>query len=374
MNTTLAFPNDCKFAFLGLTNARVDIPATGITLPDGTEVVTKFPIELNSQWQSWLGIQASQVNSANLVLARTATDGFPPASLPISDDTSWNLAKRIENVFSMLRLLGTIEYESAFLIMGYVQSGQTVCQHFNKFGRYEITRGCLPWLIREEHLATAASLAQTKASLLASFPDAQNVRLFRGWWALTTALQQFYASDRIHGFVRALEALIYPAIGKTEKQFIHRCSLFAAPSAGKDAARQALEEAYKMRCDVEHVHPWDRSLTQYAVSEREDIAYWRTRQMESLACLAYAKIFADNALQRHFQTDTALDQFWRKPEHEIRNTVGCVCDITKLKLVTTYDSWGRAVFSQWPTGWRESLQRRNEGHAGDTFHAIGFTA
>jgi len=195
MNAADGFRNDCKFAFLGLTNARVDTPATGMTLPDDTEVVAKFPIELNSQWQSWLGIQASQVSSANLVLARTATDGFPPASLPISDDTNWNLAKRIENVFSMLRLLGTIEYENAFLIMGYVQNGQTVCQHFSKFGRYEITRGCLPWLIREEHLAAAASLAQTKASLLASLPDAQGVRLFRGWWALTSALQQFYASD-----------------------------------------------------------------------------------------------------------------------------------------------------------------------------------
>ena len=117
----------------------------GLTLPDGTEVVTKFPIELDSQWQSWLGIEASHVNGANLILARRAADGFPPENLPISDETNWNLAKQIENVFSMLRLLGTIEYESAFLIMGYVQKGQTVCQHFNKFGRYEITRGCLPW-------------------------------------------------------------------------------------------------------------------------------------------------------------------------------------------------------------------------------------
>lgn len=154
----------------------------------------------------------------------------------------------------MLRLLGTIEYENAFLIMGYVQKGEAVCQNFSKFGRYEITRGCLPWMIREENLIDAANLAQAKASLLASFTDARHVRIFRGWWALTTALQQFYASDRIHGFVTALEALIYPEIGKTEKQFIHRCSLFAAPSAAKDQAREALEEAYKMRCDIEHVH------------------------------------------------------------------------------------------------------------------------
>ena len=374
MSSAVDFRNECKFAFLGLTNVRADIPNAGVTLPDGTEVVTEFPIELDSQWQSWLGIQASRVREANLVFARRATNGFPPENLPISDDTSWDLAKQIENVFSMLRLLGTIEYESAFLIMGYVQKGKAICQHFSKFGRYEVTRGCLPWLIREEHLVTSASLAQAKASLLASFPDARNVRIFRGWWALTTALQQFYAGDRIHGFVRALEALIYPEIGKTEKQFIHRCSLFAAPRTDKDTARQALEEAYKMRCDVEHVHPWDRSLAKYVVLDREDIAYWRTRQMESLACSAYAKVFADGTLQQHFQGDTALAQFWRMPEHDIRAALGCACDITRLKLVKNYDGLGRAVFSEWPTGWRESLERRYAGGASSTFHAAGFRA
>lgn len=374
MNSAVGFHNECKFAFLGLSNVRVDVPNAGLTLPDGTEVVTEFPIELDSQWQSWLGIQASHVSGANLILARRAADGFPPENLPISDETNWNLAKQIENVFSMLRLLGTIEYESAFLIMGYVQKGQAICQHFSKFGRYEITRGCLPWLIREAHLVTAANLAQAKASLLASFPDARNVRIFRGWWALTTALQQFYASDRIHGFVRALEAVIYPEIGKTEKQFIHRCSLFAAPSTDKDYARLALEEAYRMRCDVEHVHSWDRSLAKYQVIDREDIAYWRTRQMESLACLAYAKIFADNTLQQHFQSDTALEEFWRMPEHDIRAALGCACDITGLKLVKNYDGLGRAVFSDWPTGWRESLERRYAGGASSSFHAVGFRA
>jgi hypothetical protein len=374
LTTKARIPTDCKFAFLGLTNVRVDIPNAEIILPDGTHVFTRLPIELDSQWQSWLGIQASQISGANLVLVRTTTTGFAPEHLSISDNTNLDLAKQIENIFTMLRLLGTIEYESAFLVIGHVQQGHAICQNLSKFERLEITRGCLPWIIREEHLAEAATLAQAKALLLANSGDVRNLRLFRGWWALTSALQQFYASERIHGFVRALEALIYPQVGKTEKQFIHRCSLFAAPSAGKNKARDALEEAYKMRCDVEHVHQWDRSLVSYPCAEREDIAYWRTRQMESLACLAYAKIFADNRLHQHFQTDPALEQFWRKPEHEIRLALGTVCDITELKLVRNYDGWGRAAFSEWPSGWRPTLERRYGSAGTDTFRAVGFSA
>ena len=373
-NTKAGIPSDCKFAFLGLTNVRVDLPSTGMALPDGTRVFTQLPIELDSQWQSWLGIQASEISRANLVLARTATTGFAPEHLPISDNTNLDLAKQIENIFTMLRLLGTIEYETAFLIIGHVQQGRAVCQNLSKFGRFEITRGCLPWIIREGHLFEAATLAQAKASWLTSSGDARNVRLFRGWWALTTALQQFYASDRIHGFVRALEALIYPEVGKTEKQFIHRCSLFAASNAAKNEARDVLKEAYRMRCDVEHVHQWDRSLAKYSSGEREDIAYWRTRQMESLACLAYAKIFADNGLHQHFQTDAALEQFWRKPEHEIRHALGAVCDIAELKLVKCYDGWGRALPSEWPSGWRRSLERKYGGGGNDAFRAVGFSA
>lgn len=36
---------------------------------------------------------------------------------------------------------------------------------------------------------------------------------------------------------------------------------------------------------------------------------------KSLASLAYAKVFSDNGLHQHFQTDAPLEQFWRKPEH-----------------------------------------------------------
>jgi hypothetical protein len=99
------------------------------------------------------------------------------------------------------------------------------------------------------------------------------------------------------------------------------------------------------------VHDWDRSLTTYDVADREDIAYWRTRQMETLACKAYARIFRDPVLQQNFCSDSALDGFWQRPEHEIRAAFGDVCDVTELKLVKKYDGYGRALSSEWPMGW-----------------------
>jgi hypothetical protein len=95
---------------------------------------------------------------------------------------------------------------------------------------------------------------------------------------------------------------------------------------------------------------------------------------DGISCLAYAKIFADNGLHQHFLTDAALEQFWRKPEHEIRLALGIVCDITNLKIVRNYDGWGRAAFSEWPKGWRETLERTYGSAGTDTFRAVAFSA
>jgi hypothetical protein len=268
------------------------------------------------------------------------------------------VAKQLDNLFSMLRLLGSIEYQSAFLVMGYTQNGKAVCQNYSRLRTFGFTRGCLPWMLRLEHLEAACDLSKAKTSFLSQFSDSKRNRLVRGWVALNAALQQYYASDRIHGFVRALEAVIYPEISRTAAQFVHRCSLFAAPNTQKSAARKVLEEAYQMRCDVEHVHDWDRSLGAYDIDDRENVAYWRTRQMETLACATYARIFEEESLRKNFHTDATIAHFWQMPEHEIRASFGRPCDITELNIVSKYDAIGRAQFSEWPEGWLKSLEQQ----------------
>ena len=257
----------------------------------------------------------------------------------------------------MLRLMGTIEYESAFFLTGYSKGDGNFCQNYSKLAQFYNTRGCLPWMLTAADLNAAAGLATAKQSFLSTFSDLHKVRIFRGWVALSAALQQYFASDRIHGFVRALEATIHPKIGKTARQFKDRCSIFAARPEGRTAVWETLREIYAMRCDVEHLNDWDQSLSTYAPDKREDIAYWRTRQTETLACLTYARIFGDSELQRSFSTDENIAALWRAPESEIRRLFGQTFDITELKNVTKYDLTGRAHVSEWPAGWMEKLKR-----------------
>ena len=112
-----------------------------------------------------------------------------------------------------------------------------------------------------------------------------------------------------------------------------------------------------MRCDIEHVHDWDRSLQTYSVDDRENVALWRTRQMEALVCAANTRILLDTSIQQHFDSDAAIAAFWQKSEDEIRGAFGNICDITQLKIVRKYEGIGRAAASEWQTGWVDNLRR-----------------
>jgi hypothetical protein len=358
MAEELTLELDCKFAIVAVENIRVEIPPT-LLLQDGTRVVEAFPFTMDSHWTDWLGtIQFNRLQSCNVFLVRTATSGWPEGQLNVSGDAiSLRLQREVGSLFAMLRLIGTIEYENAYILAGFVEKGRSSCTHFGQTERFHITRGCLPWVIREPELRIAVDLYTAYSKLQQAFTD---TRFGRGCHALKVALEQYYASDRLHGFVRALEALIFPEPGKTEKQFVSRCALIAGPRTVEVNVRSVLREAYRMRCDIEHIHVWDRSLQSYPTGEREDVALWRTRQMEALACAAYRAILLDNGLQSQFHNDAKIDTLWRKSPDEIRELFGDICDITQLKLVKNYDPLGRAVPSEWPSGWMEDLRRRTQ--------------
>ena len=260
-----AFEANCKFAIVAIHNVRADV-APGVILQDGTRVWGHFPFTLDECWKDWLG--TSQFNSlaaCNLFLVRSVTEGWQNGYLTVAGDVvSEKLQWEVGSLFAMLRFLGTIEYEDAFVLAGHVENGNPMCRHFAKTERFN-----------------------------------------------------------------------------------------------------------KMRCDIEHVHDWDRSLQVYPSAGREDQALWRTRQMEALACGIYKGILLEPILQAEFCSDASLKAFWQKPADVIRATLGNICDITQMKVVKQYDSFGRAGTSNWPKGWGENLRRKADVSLSSTSPTLG---
>ena len=78
--------------------------------------------------------------------------------------------------------------------------------------------------------------------------DPDYARFKRGLSVLLDGLRQEFGQERLHQYVRALEALTLP---HRSQQFVRRCKTF---SADGEAAEKLLAEVYRMRNAVEHMH------------------------------------------------------------------------------------------------------------------------
>lgn len=119
-------------------------------------------------------------------------------------------------------------------------------------------------------------------------------------------MQERHGQERLHAFVRALEASILPEIGKTKKQFVDRCQALATASA---VAMEAFNECFDMRSVVEHMNDPNACLSKYPVEQREAIAFRRVRQIEAVGRFSYGKLLSDPKLMAHFRGDSELGGF-----------------------------------------------------------------
>ncbi|HLG14184.1 MAG TPA: hypothetical protein VJH03_06570 [Blastocatellia bacterium] len=197
-------------------------------------------------------------------------------------------------------------------MQGSFDASEVVIRQLSNLEELLPTRGsvCIP--VNKGRLEEAAKHRLVRAAMRNA---GHHRRFLEGLRIIVDGLKQYHGESRLHQFVRALEGLILPETGKTKRQFASRCQTFTIGSSGDE---KILNEAFDMRCDVEHVHKWDRSLNNYPDQEIESVALLRTRQMESLACSAYSCVLSNPSLQRHFVADADIEAFWKLPEADRR--------------------------------------------------------
>ena len=328
------FQEKSKFALLTLNNVYTDLPAETCQLPDGTWIMPGLPVPDLGIWKEWLGsIRVERLGSANLVLILEE----PSDNSTSLDDVHQRLTRDLHWLFQMLHLRAGIEMDSADLLCGSSVNGVPEIRQMsqmpdfyqsNGYTRAPITQA---WL--EDGLVLRAGIATVEAD------KKWFRRVIRGLNTLIKGLKET-GQDRLHQFVRSLEALILPEIGRTKTQFAHRCQTFARAS---DDTRALLLEAFEMRSDTEHLNPWDKAVEKkYPSDECEDVCWHRTRQIEHLACDAYSRLLHDPDLRKHFQTEDAIAAFWNLPDSQRSGLWSTPLDIAREPFVQEYDPWGRA--------------------------------
>ena len=146
--------------------------------------------------------------------------------------------------------------------------------------------------------------------------------------AVVRGISERNMEERIHEYVRALEAVVKPEIAKSTGQFTHRCQTFALPS---EAAKATLEECYKIRSAVEHMNLVDDVFSGCSPAEIALRAGQRLRQIETLAFSVYLKLATSKAHAQIFETDTSINGFLAKRDDECRSAWGAPVNIETIE-------------------------------------------
>ena len=329
------FQEKSKFALLTFNNVFVELPSAAFRLSDGTWVMPGVPAVRDlGMWEERIGsIRMERLREANLALFVEEGSDNPE----ILDAVHNRISNDLSLLFSLLHLRAGIECESADLLCGSSQQNAPAVRQMGQLPTFYQSRGYRRAPITREWLDDAAALRAGAIEMAAD--KAEFRRIIRGLNALLGGLKQT-GQDRLHQFVRALEALIFPDAGDTKRQFTHRCQTFAR--AGEDT-RLLLQEAFDMRSDTEHLHEWDEAVRNYPADQRQDVCWHRTRQIEQLACDAYSRLLREAALRQRFRTDTAIAAFWKLRDNERGSIWGKPLDLAQEPFVQHYDQWGRAI-------------------------------
>ncbi len=203
------FQNQSKFALLTFNNVYTDLPPAAFRLSDGTWVMPGVPVPDLGIWKEWIGsIRMERLAKANLVLFTEE----PSANPEIVDAVHKRLGEDLSRLFYFMHLRSGIECESTDLLCGSSQNATPEIRQMSQFATFHQSKGYRRAPITKEWLEDALAL---RAGVMAMDADKSEFRrVMRGFNTLFKGLKET-GQDRMHQFVRSLEALILPDIGKT---------------------------------------------------------------------------------------------------------------------------------------------------------------
>jgi hypothetical protein len=332
------FRRNSKFSLIAFDGLYTESLGSESQLPDGSWIIPGIPevADLTS-WEGWIGShRADSLRRANLVLLIDEESD----RAAVLDDASLRLRDGLAQIYSFLRLRQGVELsgsiEPDLLCGACLGDYPPMIRQMIKMSPFYESKGYIKAPITRVRLDEALQLRSSFRKIQGT---GEYERFFRGLHVLFDGLKAT-GQTRLHQFVRSLEALIIPDIGKTAKQFVHRCQTFTLAC---DAAADALKATFEMRSDAEHLHSWERAVMSYPVDERDDICWQRTRQMQSLACDAYSRILLNPNIREHFRTETSLENFWRLGDHATRAIWEKPLNITTEPVYRQYDQFGRPL-------------------------------
>ena len=268
------------------------------------------PFPLSSQWKEWLGrLTAEKFLESNVFIFAL----MPSKSIAVLDGENKSLADAVTRLFYSLLMFGVARsWEGGLIFTGANVDGEHQIRSISPLLTHFDVANSLPKEVDRRAIDDAVRLASVLKAIYGR--ERTYMRLRRGFSTYIEALREGYALSRLHQLARSLEAIAKPEIGKTRKQFIHRCKTFAGRS---EEMERILGEIYDLRSREEHLTSIDDVLGDCgSEDERDRRICLRALQIELIAEDAFLRIMTSADLTAFFENDDSVSMFWSRSDHE----------------------------------------------------------
>ena len=280
------------------------------------------PFPLDDTWRGWLGsLRAESLERTNLTLFAHA----PSAAPRILDSENESLQQSVLRLCYALFSMDVFHHDGGQIMSGSNVDGTVSIRQVAKLDSLYRPNGVRIARLDRTSLLTAALVADGME--VVNFGRGRHERLRSGFHAWLRGITEYYGDERLHQFIRAVEAVVKPPKGKSTRLFAHRCQLFAGNSV---QAVSVLRELYELRNTAEHHNPLATVLPRCAGAALERMTLRRAYQAQVMASDVYRRIFQDARLQQHFSTDANIDAFWNMPLPQQVQAWGTALDLEAI--------------------------------------------
>ena len=306
-----------KFGIVALSIGFTENMAHEIALSDDTWVTSSLPFEVDDNWRTWIGtIQADQIEKSNLFIVTKALAESPK----ILDSENERLRDKAYKIYFGLLLTDYFStYDHPIQLTGSKYDKGLDVRSIGKMESPISVPGTPFNKVNQIRLKKSKQLADAIESLPPKGRFSRYKKVIRSFYSGITSK---FVEDRIHQFVRSIEGMIYPKIGKTEKQFKSRTELFIGPKHHK-----LMGKLYRFRSAVEHLHDPFEGTPGNDFKEKLIYCFKKAHEAEAISRYCISRLLTNKNLWEFFEDDQSLSDFWKKDISSRKSIWGETFDI-----------------------------------------------
>lgn len=296
-----------------------DIP-NEIEIGPGVWVTRMLPFGLPDHWKEWIGsLQADALKKCKLFIVCTGASRAPE----ILDSDNKALRDRAQGIFWGLVFSGHLASQGdPVMLTGASQDDGVDVRSLGRMRPPIYTPGAVQQPVDLARVRRAVAL---EAALSALFADAQQARIRRAVHAFYRGVAELDPREKLHQFLRVVEAFVNPETGKTLRRLRSRTELFLGPGH-----HPMVTAWFDARSAIEHLNEVD-DVYNGTLRDRRIALFQNAVEVEGLARYCLARFLERDVLWKWYADDQKIEDSWALDADERQKVWGDRLNVPQLQ-------------------------------------------